>query len=49
VAAVRRGLLSGRTAEIVADGGTLAATWQEDGTVMLTGPVATSFRGTFDD
>jgi diaminopimelate epimerase len=49
VAAVRRGLLSGRTAEVVADGGTLAATWQEDGTVMLTGPVATSFRGTFDD
>ena len=48
VAAVRRGLLAGRTAEVVADGGILAATWREDGHVVLTGPVATSFSGEID-
>jgi len=48
VAAVQRGLIEGRTAEIVADGGVLSATWREDGHVLLTGPVATSFLGTFE-
>jgi diaminopimelate epimerase len=48
VAAVQRGLIDGRSAEIVADGGILSATWREDGHVLLTGPVATSFLGTFE-
>jgi diaminopimelate epimerase len=32
----------------VADGGTLAMEWREDGHVLMTGPVATSFTGTLD-
>tara|TARA_B100000676_G_scaffold312297_1_gene385814 strand:- start:389 stop:1219 length:831 start_codon:yes stop_codon:yes gene_type:complete len=47
VAAIRRRLINGRSAEIVADGGILSASWREDGNVLLTGPVATSFLGTF--
>ncbi|MBO87984.1 MAG: diaminopimelate epimerase [Rickettsiales bacterium] len=47
VAAIRRRLIKGRSAEIVADGGILSASWREDGNVLLTGPVATSFLGTF--
>jgi diaminopimelate epimerase len=44
VAAVRRGL-SGRSAEVVLDGGPLEITWQPDGHVLMTGPAATSFSG----
>jgi diaminopimelate epimerase len=45
VNAHRRGL-AGREAEIVMDGGTLGIHWREaDGHVLMTGPVATSFRG----
>jgi diaminopimelate epimerase len=47
VAASRRGL-TGRTAEIVLDGGALEITWRENGHVLMTGPVATSFHGSFD-
>jgi diaminopimelate epimerase len=47
VAAQRRGI-AGRSAEIVVDGGTLAIAWREDGHVLMTGPVATSFAGSFD-
>jgi len=47
VAAARRGL-SERRAEIVADGGTLAIEWRADNRVIMTGPVATSFRGSID-
>jgi diaminopimelate epimerase len=47
VAASRRGLAA-RRAEVIADGGTLAVTWREDGHVLLTGAVAESFRGTLD-
>lgn len=47
VNAYRRGL-AGREAEIAMDGGTLAITWREDGHVLMTGPVATSFRGTVE-
>jgi diaminopimelate epimerase len=47
VAASRRGL-TGRTAEVILEGGTLEITWREDGHVVMTGPVATSFRGSFD-
>jgi diaminopimelate epimerase len=47
VAAARRGLAE-RRAEIVADGGTLEIEWRPDNHVIMTGPVATSFRGTID-
>jgi diaminopimelate epimerase len=48
VAAVRRDL-TGRKAEIVADGGSLEIEWRDDNRVIMTGPVAVSFTGTFDD
>jgi diaminopimelate epimerase len=44
VAAARRGL-TGRAASIALDGGTLGIRWLENGHVILTGPVATSFAG----
>jgi diaminopimelate epimerase len=47
VAANRRGL-AGRRAAIRADGGALVVEWRADGRVMMTGPVAVSFRGTLD-
>jgi diaminopimelate epimerase len=45
VATARRNL-TGRKAAVELDGGTLTIEWQEDGTVLMTGPVATSFVGT---
>lgn len=48
VAAVRRGLIPGRSAGVVLDGGVLDITWREDGHVEMAGPVATSFAGTLD-
>jgi diaminopimelate epimerase len=47
VAASRRGL-TGRTAEVILDGGALEIAWREDDHVLMTGPVATSFHGSFD-
>ena len=47
VAASRRGL-TGRKAEVVLDGGALEIAWRDDGHVVMTGPVATSFHGSFD-
>jgi diaminopimelate epimerase len=47
VAAARRGLTE-RKAEIVADGGALEIEWRADNHVIMTGPVAVSFTGTFD-
>ena len=47
VAAHRRGL-TGRKADIVVNGGTLAIEWLPDDHVLMTGPVATSFTGTLD-
>jgi diaminopimelate epimerase len=47
VAAVCRGLTE-RRAEIVADGGALEIEWRPDNHVIMTGAVATSFRGTID-
>lgn len=47
VAAARRGLV-GRAAEVIVDGGRLHIAWREDGHVVMTGPAATSFEGTFD-
>ena len=48
VAAHRRGL-TGRTVEVVLDGGSLTIDWCVDGHVAMTGPVATSFSGVLDD
>ncbi|WPZ35093.1 diaminopimelate epimerase [Thalassobaculum sp. OXR-137] len=48
VAAARRGMIPGRSASVVLDGGVLDITWREDGHVEMTGPVATSFSGTLD-
>ena len=47
VAAARRGL-TGREAEIVMERGSLTIAWAENGHVLMTGPVATSFTGTLD-
>jgi diaminopimelate epimerase len=47
VNAHRRGLTARRAAVLV-DGGELEIEWAEDGHVMMTGPVATSFRGEVD-
>lgn len=47
VAAARRGL-SRRKAEVVLDGGSLFIEWLADDHVLMTGPVALSFRGTLD-
>ena len=47
VAASRRGL-TGRTAEVVLEGGSLTIAWRADGHVVMTGPVATSFHGSCD-
>lgn len=44
VAAHRR-KLTGRKAEVMLDGGPLTIEWLETGDVLMTGPVATSFRG----
>jgi diaminopimelate epimerase len=47
VAAARRGLAA-RRAEVILDGGSLEIEWRADGHVLMTGPVATSFAGSFD-
>ncbi len=44
VAAHRRGL-AGRRVDVVLDGGALQINWRDDGRVLMTGPVATSFHG----
>jgi len=44
VAAARRGLTP-RRAELSLDGGSLDIVWNQDGHVLMTGPVATSFIG----
>ena len=47
VAAHRRGLAE-RRAAVELDGGTLEIAWRCDGHVIMTGPAALSFEGTFD-
>ncbi|HTH16666.1 MAG TPA: diaminopimelate epimerase [Magnetospirillum sp.] len=47
VAAARRGL-TGRKAEVVLDGGSLVVEWLPDDHVLMTGPVALSFKGSLD-
>ncbi|OYQ32611.1 diaminopimelate epimerase [Niveispirillum lacus] len=46
VAAIRRGLVQGRRVTVTLDGGVLDIEWRDDGHVLMTGPVATSFAGT---
>ena len=46
VAAIRRGLVQGRRVAVTLDGGVLQIEWRDDGHVLMTGPVATSFAGT---
>lgn len=45
VAAIRRGLVQGRRVAVTLDGGVLQIEWRDDGHVLMTGPVATSFAG----
>jgi len=40
--------LTERKADVVLDGGTLSLEWLDNGNVLMTGPVATSFLGTLD-
>ena len=47
VAAARRGL-TGREAVVELLGGTLQIVWRDDGHVLMTGPIAVSFRGVLD-
>ncbi len=47
VNAARRGL-TGRQATVLLDGGALDIVWRDDGHVVMTGPVATSFTGALD-
>jgi diaminopimelate epimerase len=47
VATARRGLTD-RKADVVLDGGTLEIEWLPDNSVLMTGPVATSFAGIID-
>ena len=47
VAAYRRGL-TGRRAMVALDGGELDIFWREDGHVVMTGPAALAFEGSFD-
>lgn len=47
VAAHRRGVTA-RKVEVVLDGGSLFVEWREDNRVLMTGPVATSYRGVLD-
>jgi diaminopimelate epimerase len=47
VNAHRRGLTH-RRAKVIVDGGTLEIEWRDDGHVLMTGPVATAFRGEVD-
>jgi diaminopimelate epimerase len=47
VAAARRGL-TGRSAELVLDRGSLTISWRDDGHILMTGPSAISFSGGID-
>jgi diaminopimelate epimerase len=47
VAGHRRGLTA-RRATVALDGGTLDISWREDGHVVMTGPAALAFEGSFD-
>jgi diaminopimelate epimerase len=48
VAAIRRGLVSGRSVKVTLPGGPLDIEWLDDGRIIMTGSAAESFRGTFE-
>jgi diaminopimelate epimerase len=48
VAAIRRGLINGRKADVVLDGGVLTIEWLENGDILMTGSASRAFAGTFD-
>ena len=48
IGAMRRKLV-GRTARVDLPGGSLTIAWREDGSILMTGPAATSFEGSFED
>lgn len=48
VAAVRRGIISGRKADVILDGGTLHIEWLENGEILMSGPASRAYGGTFD-
>lgn len=48
VAAIRRGLVSGRQVTVTLPGGTLDIEWTEAGRILMTGPATTSFIGSFE-
>jgi diaminopimelate epimerase len=47
VAAMRRGLTERKVA-VALPGGSLTIEWREDGQILMTGPAAEAFRGTFE-
>lgn len=47
VGAMRRGLVD-RTVTVTLPGGPLRICWRDDGQIVMTGPAAESFRGSFD-
>ncbi|MDV7341140.1 diaminopimelate epimerase [Terasakiella sp. A23] len=48
VAAVRRGIINGRKADVILDGGPLTIEWLENGEILMTGPASRAFSGSFD-
>lgn len=48
VAAIRRGLVDGRSVDVVLDGGPLSIDWNEDGTLFMTGAASRAFEGVLD-
>ena len=48
VAAIRRGLVQGRSVTVTLPGGALGIEWRADDRIIMTGPAAESFRGTFE-
>jgi diaminopimelate epimerase len=48
VAAIRRGLIQGRSVTVTLPGGPLEIEWRADNRIVMTGPATESFRGTFE-
>jgi diaminopimelate epimerase len=48
VAAVRRGIIDGREADVVLDGGILHIQWLENGEILMSGPASRAYSATFD-
>jgi diaminopimelate epimerase len=48
VAAIRRGLVEGRAVTVTLPGGPLEIEWTAEGRIIMSGPAAESFRGSFE-